>query len=255
MMVSHAPVGAGRAPALHVRGASLRFGGLCHFQALDLILPAGVTTCLLGPSGVGKTSLLRLIAGLAAPGLEGEVTADDGAPLAGRIALMAQRDHLLPWASVLDNVMLGDRLRGSAVDRDRACGMLARLGLAAAAGLRPDALSGGMRQRAALARTLYEERPIVLMDEPFSSLDAVTRHRLQAETAALLAGRTVLLVTHDPAEALRLGHHILVLAGRPATLHAIEPPPGAVPRDPAGAGFAPALGPLLERLALAEAAP
>ncbi|MCF4166381.1 ABC transporter ATP-binding protein [Zavarzinia compransoris] len=224
------------APGIAVRGAGLRFEAQVHFEGLDLDLAGGETTCLLGPSGVGKSSLLRLLAGLPTAGLGGTVSAGDGRPLAGRTALMAQHDNLLPWASVLDNVMLGDRLRGDAPDAPRAHALLAQLGLSTAAGLRPTALSGGMRQRAALARTLYEDCPIVLMDEPFSALDAVTRHRLQGETAGVLAGRTVLLVTHDPLEALRLGHHVLVLSGRPARLRQVTPPPGDVPRaagDPA----------------------
>lgn len=218
------------APGISVRGAALRFDALVHFEALDLDLAPGRITCLLGPSGVGKSSLLRLVAGLPTAGLSGMVTAGDGRPLAGRIALMSQHDNLLPWANVLDNVMLGDRLRGIAPDVPRARALLRRLGMVAAADLRPAALSGGMRQRAALARTLYEDCPIVLMDEPFSALDAVTRHRLQGETAAVLAGRSVLLVTHDPLEALRLGHHVLVLSGRPARLRAVVPPAGDVPR-------------------------
>jgi putative hydroxymethylpyrimidine transport system ATP-binding protein len=95
----------------------------------------------------------------------------------------------------------------------------------------PATLSGGQRQRAALARTLMEDRPVVLMDEPFSALDAITRARLQALAATLLAGRTVLLVTHDPLEALRLGHRIQVMTGQPARIEGVIEPPGAPPRD------------------------
>lgn len=233
-----------------LRGARLCYGRHCHFEGLDLDLAPGETTCLLGPSGIGKSSLLRLIAGLEQKGLSGTVTAGDHRPLAGRLALMAQQDHLLPWASVLDNVMLGDRLRGTAPNAARARDLLQRLGLGAAAALRPAALSGGMRQRVALARTLYEGSPVVLMDEPFSALDAVTRHRLQGEAAAWLAGRTVLLVTHDPLEALRLGHRLLVLAGQPARLQPVAVPPAAVPR-PAGD---PLLAAAQERLLAALAA-
>jgi putative hydroxymethylpyrimidine transport system ATP-binding protein len=96
----------------------------------------------------------------------------------------------------------------------------------------PQTLSGGMRQRAALARTLCEDRQIVLMDEPFGHLDAVTRLDLQDLAAHLLQGRTVVMVTHDPLEALRLGHEIRVLSGRPFAVGPVIAPPGSVPRDP-----------------------
>lgn len=110
---------------------------------------------------------------------------------------------------------IGARLRGEAADETRAIDLLTRLGLAEALRLPPAKLSGGMRQRVALARTLYEDRPIVLMDEPFASLDALTRHRLQAEAVRALRGRTVLQVTHDPLEALRMADRLLLLRGQP----------------------------------------
>lgn len=208
------------------------------FTGLDMALEGGRWTALLGPSGVGKSSLLRLIAGLHDGGdATGRIEAEDNRPLSGRIAYMAQQDLLLPWARVLDNVLLGYRLRGTARRAraelaERAVAMLERVGLAAYADARPGALSGGMRQRVALARTLMEDRAIVLMDEPFSALDALTRHRLQDMAGELLQGRTVLLVTHDPMEALRLAHRIEILSGRPAKL-ARDPvrPPGIPPRS------------------------
>jgi putative hydroxymethylpyrimidine transport system ATP-binding protein len=213
-----------------VRGASLRYGGAFLFRDLDFILPAGRWTCLLGPSGVGKSSLLRVIAGLA-PLDGGEVGYADGRPLAGRLAWMSQRDDLLPWLSVLDNVTLGARLRGESANREQAMDLLAQVGLVPQKDQLPATLSGGQRQRAALARTLMEDRPVVLMDEPFSALDAITRARLQVLAANLLAGRTVLLVTHDPLEALRLAHRIEVMTGHPARIEGTTPPSGAPPRD------------------------
>jgi putative hydroxymethylpyrimidine transport system ATP-binding protein len=147
---------------------------------------------------------------------------------------MAQQDLLLPWSSVLDNVTLGERLRmgrASAETQERALALLDRVGLANSANALPSTLSGGMRQRAALVRTLMEDRPVVLMDEPFSALDAITRVRLQDLAADLLRGRTVLLVTHDPLEALRLGDRIHVLLGRPARLAAPMEMTGATPRS------------------------
>ncbi len=243
------PCSATAAPlAVSLRAARLVYSGLTLFAGLDLELAGGGFTCLLGPSGIGKSSLLRLLAGLTPPGVSGELRGGDGLPLTGRVAYMAQQDLLLPWLNVLDNVTLGSRLRGERPDRQRALELLARVGLADSALARPEALSGGMRQRAALARTLMEDRPMVLMDEPFSGLDALTRLRLQAMAVELLAGRTVLLVTHDPLEALRLGEHILVMNGRPATLQTLPDLPGAPPRDPGDPAVQAAYRAILRRL-------
>lgn len=234
--------------AISLRSARLTYGGLVLFDGLDLELPGGVFTCLLGPSGIGKSSLLRLLAGLTSPGVSGDLRGSDGRGLTGRVAYMAQQDLLLPWLSVLQNVTLGSRLRSEPANRGRALDLLAQVGLADSALVRPDTLSGGMRQRVALARTLMEDRPLVLMDEPFSGLDALTRLRLQALAAELLAGRTVLLVTHDPLEALRLGEQILVMNGRPATLSALPDLPGAPPRDPGDPALQAAYRAILRRL-------
>ncbi len=239
--------------SVQVRAARLVYAGAALFDALDFTLAAGRTTCLLGPSGVGKTSLIRLVAGLAGQ-QEGEVTCSDGKPLAGRYAWMAQQDLLLPWLTVRDNVMLGGRLRGEADEPARAGELLALVGMQDHGETRPASLSGGMRQRAALARTLMEDRPIILMDEPFSALDAITRHRLQESAAKLLQGRTVLLVTHDPLEALRLGHRIHVMAGRPARLDEALIPEGDTPRDPRDPGLMALQAELLTRLATAREA-
>jgi len=157
-----------------LRGARLRYGGAVLFDGLDLVLEKGVWTCLLGPSGVGKTSLLRVIAGLA-PVAPGTTVSGDHGALDGAIAYMAQRDLLLPWLTARQNVVHGARMRGERFDWARADALLADVGLARHGKMRPDALSGGMRQRVALARTLMEDRPVVLMDEPFSALDAITR--------------------------------------------------------------------------------
>jgi putative hydroxymethylpyrimidine transport system ATP-binding protein len=213
-----------------VKGASLRYAGAWLFDRLEFTLPAGQWTCLLGPSGVGKSSLLRLIAGLLTPD-DGEVVCSDRLPLGPRLAWMGQQDDLLPWLTVQGNVTLGARLRAQRPDFARAQALLARVGLSGQRNQRPATLSGGQRQRAALARTLMEDRPVVLMDEPFSALDAITRARLQVLAAQLLAGRTVLLVTHDPLEALRLGHRIHVMAGQPARIELPILPAGDPPRD------------------------
>lgn len=242
------------APSVHLHAAGLSYGGAVVFEELDLTLAAGRTTCLLGPSGVGKTSLLRLIAGLAHGG--GEAVDGDGRPVRGRVAYLAQQDLLLPWLSALGNVTLGARLRGERLDAatvGRARALLARVGLAGRERDRPAKLSGGMRQRVALARTLMEDRPIVLMDEPFSALDAITRYQLQALAAEVLAGRTVLLVTHDPLEALRIGHRIQVMAGAPARLDSALEPSGTPPRDPGDPSLLALQAELLKRLSRAQA--
>ncbi len=127
--------------------------------------------------------------------------------------------------------------------------MLERVGLVPQKDQLPATLSGGERQRAALARTLMEDRPVVLMDEPFSALDAITRARLQVLAAGLLAGRTVLLVTHDPLEALRLGHRIQVMTGHPARIEGTIEPAGLPPRDLHDPALLARQGELLARLA------
>ena len=141
---------------------------------------------------------------------------------------MAQSDMLMPWLSSRDNVLIGARLRGEPADPARADAILARMGLEGFETRKPRALSGGQRQRVALARTLMEDRPLVLLDEPFSALDVATRTKMQDLAAAELAGRTVLQVTHDPAEAARLGQTILLM--RADGIEAVPPPAGAIPR-------------------------
>lgn len=187
-------------------------GGAPLFEG-SLTLPSAQWTCLLGPSGVGKSTVLRLILGLETGGFfEGQIKAEDGGDIGTRVSYMAQSDLLMPWLSVMENAVIGARLRGDTPDMMRAEGLLKRVGLSAHCDKKPAELSGGMRQRAALARTLMEDRPVVLLDEPFSALDAGTRADMQELAAEVLHGKTVLLVTHDPAEAARLGHRILLMS-------------------------------------------
>lgn len=223
-----------RPPGIACRNLGLSFGQRTIFQHLSVDIAPGSFVALLGASGSGKTSLLKIIAGLAAPDA-GTVSGSDGLPLAGRIAWMGQRDLLYPWLTVMDNIMLGARLRGEKGDREWATHLLERVGLSGHGKMLPAALSGGMRQRAAIARTLYECRPVVLMDEPFSALDTLTRAKIQTLAAELLVDNTVLLITHDPMEACRLSHRLLVLAGSPAHIddsHTLVGQPPRAPDDP-----------------------
>jgi putative hydroxymethylpyrimidine transport system ATP-binding protein len=216
-------------PAVEVRNLTLGYDGGLLFDDLRFDLPGGRITALLGASGVGKTSLLRVLAGfVAAPGCS--IADSAGTSLHGRVATMGQGEPLLPWLSAVANVCIGDSLRGTRPDRARALALLDRVGLAGRGASLPATLSGGMRQRVALARTLYEDKPVVLMDEPFSALDGLNRARMQTLTADLLRGRTVLLITHDPLEACRLADSILVLSGFPATLSAPLILEGPTPR-------------------------
>jgi putative hydroxymethylpyrimidine transport system ATP-binding protein len=201
-------------------------------DGLSFAAPARSWTCLLGESGVGKSTLLRTLAGLLPPLPGTKFTGTDDRPVEGRIAYMAQQDLLLPWLTAADNVALGARLRGETPDLGKVSELLARTGIADRRTAKPGELSGGERQRVALARTLIEERPIVLMDEPFSALDAITRTQLQDLAFELLVDRTVVMVTHDPFEALRLGASVHII--RNGQNLGQEPliPPGVPLRDP-----------------------
>lgn len=225
----------------------VRIGGKALFPPVHLKLAPGKWTALLGPSGVGKSTLLRLIAGLPIGGdFEGVV---ENRPPA---ALMAQDPGLLNWLTVRQNAALGARLRGEPINHDRLDKILSKTGLAEHGSKLPPALSGGQRQRVALARTLMEDRPLVLLDEPFSALDTRMRLMMQDLTAGLLQGRTVLIVTHDPAEAARLADHILVLTE--AGLTEVPAPAGQGPRPPGDPATLTCQADLLARL-LADGGP
>jgi putative hydroxymethylpyrimidine transport system ATP-binding protein len=222
------------APEIEIEGLSFGYDGSLLFDNFSFSIAAGQWTCLLGPSGCGKSTLLRLISGSLTEGVDGRILFDKQLRKRGQVAWMAQKDLLLPWLPVLQNVLLGARLRGTLSEdcRRRALALIDAVGLAHQAETLPDALSGGMRQRIALLRTLMEARSVILMDEPFSALDAITRLKLQSLAARLVKGATVLLVTHDPWEALRLGHRIYIMKERPVRLSGAFQPPGAPPRTP-----------------------
>jgi putative hydroxymethylpyrimidine transport system ATP-binding protein len=211
-------------PGLGVRmSGSFHHDGSLLFEGLAMELAAEKWTCLLGPSGVGKSTVLRLLAGLSTGGeFTGEIVADDGLGVAHRISYMAQSDLLFPWLNVRQNVMLGQRLRGDGSTARSADELIQQVGLGAHISKRPAQLSGGMRQRVALARTLMEDTPLVLLDEPFSALDARTRSEMQDLAFRVLEGKTVLFVTHDPAQAVRLSHHLYLMSESGLTEHTLE---------------------------------
>ena len=222
-------------PKVIMDNVHLRKGGQILLQGFDVTFEAGQWTCLVGPNGCGKTTLLRLLAGLETAQRGQIISVPNRESVASQVCYMAQQDLLLPWLSILDNVLLGLRLRRHCPTTEqvaRAKNLLTDVGLANYIQSRPALLSGGMRQRAALIRTLMEERSIVLMDEPFSAVDALTRLYLQNLAVRMLAKRTVIFVTHDPLEALCLGHTIFVLSGLPTTIRNRFQPSDIPPRSP-----------------------
>jgi NitT/TauT family transport system ATP-binding protein len=216
------------APPLRLDAVSRRLGALPVLDAVDLTIAPGEVVALVGPSGCGKSTLLELVCGLQEP--------DEGTVEAVPAALMPQRDLLLPWLHARDNVALPLRIAGLGrrQARARADELLGRVDLAGFARSRPDALSGGMRQRVSFLRALATERELLCLDEPFGALDAITREELRTWLAELLNARprSVLLVTHDVEEAVLLGDRVVVLSPRPARVVAVVPV--ADPRSAAG---------------------
>jgi len=244
-----------QSPAIHLEGITLAFHGRKLFDRFSAVMAGGQWTCLLGPSGCGKSTLLGLVSGDGRLNYSGSIRFQPAGSAAGTVSWMAQNDLLLPWLTVLGNILLGARLRGEEGPelKERAEQLLDEAGLAGKGGLLPGQLSGGMRQRVALLRTLLEDRPVILMDEPFSALDALNRAKLQNLAARMAHGRTVLMVTHDPLEALRLADRVIVLHGQPVTIAAVIDLQGATPRDPDDAEVRDNYPPLLRQL-LAETA-
>jgi len=229
-----------RAAKIRLTAVSHRFGadgGVLALQDVDLEVRPGELVAVVGESGCGKTTLLRLVAGLVEP-TAGDITVD-GQPVDGptvNVALMFQRPVLLEWRSVLDNVLLPLEIAGrrDAVSIDDARELLRMLGLAGFDRKRPRQLSGGMQQRVALARALITRPDVLLLDEPFSALDALTREALQEELLAAWArsGATALLVTHDIVEAAFLADRIVLLTPRPGQVAQVFDVPLARRRTP-----------------------
>jgi NitT/TauT family transport system ATP-binding protein len=218
-------------PRIEYKGITKRFrqngngtdDAIVAVQDVTLSIKDGEVVSLIGPSGCGKSTLLNMGSGLYAPS-EGEVLVD-GDRVEGpndHVAFMLQKDLLLPWRTIRQNVELGQEIKGtpSRQRRARALELLEKCRLAQFADHYPHQLSGGMRQRAALARTLAVNPTVLLMDEPFSALDAQTKMILQQDLAETLAreGKTALFITHDLAESVALSDRILVMSQRPGTI-------------------------------------
>lgn len=211
-----------------------RFGDLETVAPMTLTFSAGQTTALVGPSGCGKSTLLRMIAGLEQPS-QGAIHIGEQTPRAlakrGGLAMAFQDASLLPWRSVRANIALGATLArkpSGAVDD-----LISLVGLEGFEDARPAALSGGMRQRVAIARALVSDPDVLLLDEPFASVDAITRARLNAELPALWRDTTTVLVTHSVIEAVLLSDHVIVLSRRPAQITLDIPVTIDGPRDEA----------------------
>jgi ABC-type nitrate/sulfonate/bicarbonate transport system ATPase subunit len=202
-------------------------------EPLDLRIDSGRFVSLVGPSGCGKSTLFNIIAGLLQP-TEGRVLIDgeDATGTIGRVGYMLQKDLLLPWRTVLDNVILGMEIQGISLKeaRERALPLLRKYGLAGFEYLYPNSLSGGMRQRAALLRTLLFDTDVILLDEPFGALDAQTKLQMQEWLMQLWSDfkKTVVFITHDVEEAIYLSDEIHVMGTRPGRI--LESIPIALPR-------------------------
>lgn len=209
-------------PCIAVENATKLYpGGIAALGPLSLAFEAGKTTALVGPSGCGKSTLLRLIAGLEPPS-GGIVTLDGQPPAAlqarGGLAMAFQDHALLPWRSVAGNIALARHLARLPRDPDYVARLIDLVGLSGFAGARPAELSGGMRQRAAIARAMATRPGLLLLDEPFGAVDALTRQQLARDLPPLWHARatTTVFVTHSVDEAIWLSDRVYVLSTRPA---------------------------------------
>jgi ABC-type nitrate/sulfonate/bicarbonate transport system ATPase subunit len=206
---------------LELLSLSKSFGATEVLADISLSVQPGEFVSILGPSGAGKSTILQLLTGATKP--NGGKMLLDGAPLSPtqhRFAFMPQGDALMPWRRIIDNTTLGLEVQGMSrkAARDRVQPLFAEFGLAGFENHYPAQLSGGMRQRAALLRTGVQQRPMLLLDEPFGALDALTRAQMQRWLATMWTRHrwTILLITHDVREAVLLSDRIYVLSPRPA---------------------------------------
>ncbi len=217
---------------LELRGVSRTFqsrrGVIEALAPVDLTVRDREFVSIVGPSGCGKSTLLNIVAGLEQP-TTGEVLLDGqvASERLGRTAYMHQKDLLLPWRTVLDNAALGLEVAGAgrAESRARALELMDRFGLRGFETSYPATLSGGMRQRAAFLRTVLTDQPLMLLDEPFGALDALTRAEMQEWLLGLWEdlGRTIVFITHDVEEAVLLSDRVLVMSPRPGRFIVDEP--------------------------------
>ncbi len=226
---------------LALRGACVDFPArrgprLRALDSVDLDVAPGTFGAIIGPSGCGKSTVLRLLGGLLAP-TAGSVTIGGREPASvaasHRLGVAFQDHALLPWLSVRDNVALPFRAVGRSVDPARVDDLLRVVGIADFAAARPAELSGGMRQRVAIARALVLDPGVLLLDEPFGALDAVTRRRLNLEVQRIWSEHaiTTLLVTHSVEEAVFLADCVVVMSRRPGRILRVQPVPFGRPRD------------------------
>lgn len=213
-----------------IENLSLNFKGKALFQNLNFRIPKNKNTVLLGSSGVGKSTLLRSLADLENENItSGKIVLQENT----NIAWLSQENSLYPWLSILDNVQLYHHLKGTKTQKtaQKAKKILAQVNMLEHLDKKTYELSGGQKQRIALARTLMQEANMILMDEPFSALDAITKIQLQNLTCQLLRDKTVILVTHDPQEAIKLGHYIYILDNQPVQIHKVSSLEGSLPHQ------------------------
>jgi NitT/TauT family transport system ATP-binding protein len=228
------------APLLSIEGVSKEFQvrgtRIAALDAISLAVEAREFVTVIGPSGCGKSTLLNLVVGLTAP-TAGRIVFH-GRLVTGitpAIGYVTQRDNLLPWRTLLENVEIALEIRGVARDerRRRAAGLIAQVGLHGFESHYPHELSGGMRQRANIVRTLIYEPDLILMDEPFGPLDAQTRVVLQDQLLRLWAStaKTIIFITHDLVEAVALADRVVVMSSRPGRIKCVADVPIPRPRD------------------------
>lgn len=228
-------------PAIAIEGVTKEFSisrrhSLVAVQDIDLAVAQGEFVAVIGPSGCGKSTILRMLAGLESP-TTGTVLLNGAAPAqlvaAHRLGVAFQEHALLPWLSAWDNIALPYRVMGARPDADRISSLIGLVGLSGFERARPKQLSGGMRQRIAIARALALEPELLLLDEPFGALDAVTRRRMNLELQSIWSEQriTSVLVTHSVDEAIFLADRVFVLTERPGRIKMVERVPFPRPRD------------------------